>query len=611
MKKDVLNDEFQIFIESNIKDIKEIIKIPNDNYCCTECDLIPKILDIDYSTGDIEFECKVHKVKKMSLKKYLLEMSKNIYFNKKCSFCEKIQNEDPDSIFDYCLFCKKIICPNCKKKHNHLQILKLNDLDNKCSKHHDKLYEYFCFKCNENYCGECKEHDEHGENASSHDFMPSTEIDTLKKCNELFKKEMKILPYLIKINDLLITSQSKYSFNYFHNTNLRVASNSFLKTDLFLNEINEYKEKLKLNKTMFSSFVHPISQAKKFIQNVQKDIEEQKKLLQEFNELYKTSLDGNEIKIELNNKNIGDSGFQLLSKIKFQKCEKYKLRGNNISNLQPLVNLANKKIRKIDLSFNTINDLTPLKDVNCDLEGVKELYVNDNEIEDISVFGMKDLFPQLKILNICNNRIKFELNDTKQLLEELSDRLLIFKYKDIDNNYLVRNFSSVLTNEEDIDFLNERFKKINPNIKKINYNLVYRGTRDGDRASDFHNKVDKIQKTLCVVKSQKALFGGYTEATWEGVNVDKFDENAFCFRLSGKKKIYEKVEGEDAIGCNVEYGPIFRYTFHLNDNYFSRKAFCYGNAKLSHFHSGSKHKLTGGDKFPVVLECEVFEISFD
>ena len=81
--------------------------------------------------------------------------------------------------------------------------------------------------------------------------------------------------------------------------------------------------------------------------------------------------------------------------------------------------------------------------------------------------------------------------------------------------------------------------------------------------------------------------------------------------VSDDESVGIKVEGEDAIGCNIEYGPIFRYTFHLNDNYFSRKAFCYGNAKLSHFHSGSKHKLTGGDKFPVVLECEVFEISFD
>ena len=194
------NDEFLIFVESNIKDLKEIIKIPNDNYTCSECELIPEILDVDYSIGEIEFNCKVHGIKKMPLKKYLLEMSKHNYFNKKCSFCEIIQKNETNKIFDYCLYCKKIICQKCQSKHSHTQILKLNDLDNKCLKHHNKLYSFCCFKCKKNYCNSCLEHEDHGENASSYEFMPTKEIDILKKCNLLFKKEMKILPYLIKIS---------------------------------------------------------------------------------------------------------------------------------------------------------------------------------------------------------------------------------------------------------------------------------------------------------------------------------------------------------------------------------------------------------------------------
>ena len=605
------DNEFQIFVESNIKDLKEIIKIPNDNYTCSECELIPTILDVNYATGEIEFSCRIHGVKKMFLKHYLLEMSKHTYMNKKCSFCGKLQKKEPDLIFDYCLFCKKIICQECQSKraHTHSQILKLNDLDNKCLIHHNKLYSCYCFKCKKNYCDLCQEHEDHGENASSYDFMPTKEIDILKKCNILFKKEMKILPYLIKINDLLITSQSKYSFNYFHNTNLRVVSNSFLKTDLFLNEINEYKEKLKLNKSIFASFVHPVVQAQKIIKNVKEDFEKQKKLLEEFNEKYQTNLDGNEITIQLNNKNIDDSGFELLSNIRFHRAQKIKLRNNNITKIKPVMEIANKNTKKIDLSFNKISGLDEFKDKDNNLNGLEELYLNNNEIEDISVFKIQDLFPELKILNISNNRINYELEDTQKLLKELKERLIIFKYQNNDNYYLVINFSSVLTNKEYIDYLNERFKKKNPNIKNIIYNLIYRGTRDGDRASDFHKKVDEISKTLVVVKSPKAIFGGYTEATWDGENLDKYDENAFCFRLTDKMKIYELVEGKDAIGCNPKYGPIFRYTFHLEDNYFSRKAFCY--AGYSHFHSGKNHSLTGGEKFPEVNECEVFQIIFE
>ena len=547
----------------------------------------------------------------MSLKDYLLEMSKNTYFYKKCSFCEKIQKNSPDYIFDYCLFCKKIICQDCQQNHSHLQILKLNDLDNKCLKHHNKFYSYYCLKCKENYCDLCEEHneDEHGEQASSYEFMPTKEIDVLKKCNSLFKKEMKILPYLIKINDLLITSQTKYSFNYFHNMNLKVASNSFLKTDLFLSEINEYKEKQKLNKSIYSSFFHPVSQAQKLIKNVQEDIEKQKKLLEEFNDKYKTNLDGNEVSIKLNDKKIDDSGFELLAKIRFPRLEKLKMRRNLITKIDPLKKLVNKKTKKVDLAYNKIVGLNVLNDKKNNLNGLEELYLNNNEIEDISVFKMDELFPELKILNVSNNRINYELEDTQKLLKELKEKLIIFKYQNIDNYYLVTNFSSVLTEKEYIDYLNDRFKKRNPGIKNIIYNLIYRGTRDGDRANDFHKKVDGISKTLCVVKSPKAIFGGYIEATWDGDNVDKYDENAFCFRLTDKMKIYELVEGKDAIGCNPKYGPVFRYTFHLEDNYFSRKAFCY--AGYSHFHSGTKHSLTGGEKFPEVNEFEVFQIIFE
>ena len=537
MENDI-DDEFQIFVENNIKDLKEIIKLPNDNYTCIECYLIPEILNVDYSSGEIEFNCRIHGIKKISLKEYLLKMSKNTYFYKKCSFCKNIQNKCPYFFFDYCLFCKKIICQDCQKKHSHTQILKLNDLDNKCLRHHNKFYTSYCMKCKENYCDLCKEHneDEHGEQASSYDFMPTKEIDTLKKCNSLFKKEMKILPYLIKINDLLITSQSKFSFNYFHNMNLRVASNSFLKTDLFLNEINEYKEKLKLNKSFYSSILHPMTQAQKLIKHVQEDIEKQKKLLEEFNEKYKTNLDGNEVTIKLNNKKIDDSGFELLAKIKFPRLQKLKMRRNLITKIDPLMKIVNKKTRKVDLSFNKIVFLDCLKDKNNNLNGIEEFYLNNNEIEDISVFKMNDIFPELKILNVSNNKINYELEDTQKLLKELKERLIIFKYQNVDNYYLVTNFSSVLTDKEYIDYLNNRFKKKNPKINNVIYNLIYRGTRDGDRASDFHRKCDGISKTLCVVKSPKAIFGGYTEATWEGENLDKYDENAFCFRLTDKKK---------------------------------------------------------------------------
>ena len=42
---------------------KEILKLPNDQYVCTNCNSIPEIISIDYNKGIIEFKCKTHNVK--------------------------------------------------------------------------------------------------------------------------------------------------------------------------------------------------------------------------------------------------------------------------------------------------------------------------------------------------------------------------------------------------------------------------------------------------------------------------------------------------------------------------------------------------------------------
>ena len=119
MKNDI-DDEFQIFVENNIKELKEIIKLPNDNYTCTECYLIPEILNVDYSSGEIEFNCRIHGIKKISLKEYLLKMSKKLIFIKSVLFVKifKINALISFSIIVY--FVKKLYVKIAKKSiHIH------------------------------------------------------------------------------------------------------------------------------------------------------------------------------------------------------------------------------------------------------------------------------------------------------------------------------------------------------------------------------------------------------------------------------------------------------------------------------------------------------------
>jgi len=52
---------------------------------------------------------------------------------------------------------------------------------------------------------------------------------------------------------------------------------------------------------------------------------------------------------------------------------------------------------------------------------------------------------------------------------------------------------------------------------KHKWKLIYRATRDGFGATDFHSKCDRYQNSLMIIKSTKGyVFGGYTEKNWSG-----------------------------------------------------------------------------------------------
>ena len=50
----------------------------------------------------------------------------------------------------------------------------------------------------------------------------------------------------------------------------------------------------------------------------------------------------------------------------------------------------------------------------------------------------------------------------------------------------------------------------------VSGNLLYRASRDGWGASNFHSCCDNKGPTVTVVKSGNYIFGGYTEHEWKG-----------------------------------------------------------------------------------------------
>ena len=62
-------------------------------------------------------------------------------------------------------------------------------------------------------------------------------------------------------------------------------------------------------------------------------------------------------------------------------------------------------------------------------------------------------------------------------------------------------------------------------------NLLFRKSKDGSNASDFHKYCDKKGPTLTLIHTNKGkIFGGYTPINWESLDgIDKTDDLTFIF----------------------------------------------------------------------------------
>ena len=98
------------------------------------------------------------------------------------------------------------------------------------------------------------------------------------------------------------------------------------------------------------------------------------------------------------------------------------------------------------------------------------------------------------------------------------------------------------------------------------WSLLYRGTRDGFGAKDFHTKCDGHPNTLTILKAKQSsfIFGGFTSVSWESSTDGKWksDQNAFIFSLinKGNKSLKIKIDPkrhQSAIACYSLIGPSF------------------------------------------------------
>ena len=254
-------------------------------------------------------------------------------------------------------------------------------------------------------------------------------------------------------------------------------------------------------------------------------------------------------------------------------------------NLKTKINNSIKIIEKLEKeNINLNNQINQLKgQFKKDKTKIEE---NNNKIEN----KFKDISG---ILNIYSPY----LNKLKQSSE-------IYKYKSFNET------SSIINNEisKQNSIINWIKTKINKD--KIEFELIFKMSINGNSAYDFHKYCDNVGPTLILIKTTKdKIFGGFTPLNWEeetekGVKFDYSDET-FIFSLNLMKK-YDMIDkNKEAIKCWNKMGPVFSNDFGLFENL--KKGESYANT-YSNFLSNKKLELTGGKGNSKKFETKELEV---
>lgn len=287
----------------------------------------------------------------------------------------------------------------------------------------------------------------------------------------------------------------------------------------------------------------------------------------------------------------------------------YTLENNNIpltsyqtaSNVITTYNIQISNVPdETDDNYHNVEMELPKIHEPIDLERPLSSLINDlNELKQKEIDGLNDLVRQIKFDRMQNIEIRKKEEEIKALKSTM---------KLGENSKKISIKGTIIKSTEELEMISRKiYQVLKTGNKNIVFNLLYKASVDSDKASAFHKKCDQANKTLVLIETdQRIRFGGFTTQNWKGNNIDKKDENAFVFSLD-KMKTYDIIEGENAIGCYKNFGPIFLgCQIRIFDNCFTKGGTTF--EKGANFNTQEDFELSGGEQKFNVKEIEVYEV---
>ena len=262
---------------------------------------------------------------------------------------------------------------------------------------------------------------------------------------------------------------------------------------------------------------------------------------------------------------------------------------------------AGKKVQNYS-SYNQVNTQNEFPDQPYSSYGVRQPdlpYSSTGARQDFGAIK-ESLNEQNAESNLPNENHENDENyqlDTDKLDENPSEG---DQYEKFENGIL----KSIIKDYKEIEIV---LNKIEENFPGSVYKLLYKGSRDGDGANDFHSRCDEAEKTLVLIEDNYGnRFGGFTTQDWGGEYLQKKDDEAFIFSLD-KNKIYEVIPEQNAIGCYPNFGPVFfGCQIRIYDNYANKGGTTF--KKGLNYKTTEDFELTNGKQNFGVRDIEVYEV---
>lgn len=274
---------------------------------------------------------------------------------------------------------------NSKYKINNHSFIPYSQKNIKCPNHNNDIT-LFCVDCQENICENDEEHKHHEKKKLS------KLLKDVREKKSIIKEKNKMLNFIVKYNQEIINSGDI--------TNIKNLYNS-------LKEENERKSnEIEIFNYISKRHSSAIEELKKFKIDLKKENTEE---------------------LKLNNKNLKNNGFNLITKIFFNNLRKLNVSNNGIKYVSCLKRMHLPDLEELDMSENKIENISSVAGLKS--KKIKIINLNKNAIKDISPFLTSD-FPELEKLMLIGYNNNDGDDETIKKKKKNNLDVLKIKYKD-------------------------------------------------------------------------------------------------------------------------------------------------------------------------------------